>query len=476
MPKRARVVVLVLILAAVGYGVFRSTVGKPEEGPLTASGTIEAVELDLSPRISGRIVQLAVDEGAVVSKGQLVAVLSAPEVGARVEQAKGALANAQARLADLEKGTRQEQIESARARYEAARKSAEGNMAVYGTVAKAYAQSIELKANVATAEANVKSATDAQRAAQQQYELVKAGPRAEDIRLAKAAVDQAQAQYEAAQKDFQRVQELYSQGAVAKQQLDNATAARDAARAAVGQAQARLDAASAGSRPEEIRQAKARADQAGAQAAAAQTALRTARQIYRTKYEALQRLQAARTASNTAGAQAAAARSDLDLLIAGPTQDQIAAARAQVEQAKGALAEAQSNNSQIRVYAPMNGVVTVKYREIGEVVGASTPIVRIADLDRVWLRVYAPMTSIGGIKLGSQVEITTQAEENRTYSGRVASIKDEPEFTPKNVQTAEERVKLVYAVRIDIENKSHELKPGLPADATFPNTSAPAER
>jgi HlyD family secretion protein len=85
----------------------------------------------------------------------------------------------------------------------------------------------------------------------------------------------------------------------------------------------------------------------------------------------------------------------------------------------------------------------------------------------VWLRVYAPMTSIGKIVLGGQVSVTTQAAEGKTYVGRVASIKDEPEFTPKNVQTAEERVKLVYAVRIEIDNKSHELKPGLPADAVF---------
>ncbi len=129
MPKKARVVLLILVVA-IGFGVWRWRSGNGDSGALTASGTIEATELDLSPRIGGRILQISVDEGAKVTKGQVIATLSAPEVEARVAQAKGALAAAEARLADLEKGTRKEQIASGQARFEAARKSAESNMAV----------------------------------------------------------------------------------------------------------------------------------------------------------------------------------------------------------------------------------------------------------------------------------------------------------------------------------------------------------
>jgi RND family efflux transporter MFP subunit len=150
---------------------------------------------------------------------------------------------------------------------------------------------------------------------------------------------------------------------------------------------------------------------------------------------------------------------------AGTTRHTVDAARGQVQQAKGLLDQAKARLSQATVTAPDDGIVVGRLREVGEFVGPGTPIVRIANLDKVWLRVYAELPTLGKIKIGQPAQVTTDAYGSKKYSGTVAGISEEPEFTPKNVQTAEERVKLVYAIRIRLNNRSHELKPGMPAEA-----------
>lgn len=168
-----------------------------------------------------------------------------------------------------------------------------------------------------------------------------------------------------------------------------------------------------------------------------------------------------------AQAQTKAAKAELDLLLAGATEDTIKAARARVEQAAGVLMAAREELTYARITAPEDGVVTEKFRNKGELVSIGTPIVRIADLEDAWVRVYAPLSSLGLIQIGQPVKVTTDTYGNRVYRGTVMSVADDPEFTPKNVQTQEERVKLVYAVRVDVDNRSRTLKPGMPADAAI---------
>ena len=115
--------------------------------------------------------------------------------------------------------------------------------------------------------------------------------------------------------------------------------------------------------------------------------------------------------------------------------------------------------------APSNGVITVRQAELGEVVVPSTPVVTLADLDHIWLRAYIAETDLGRIRWGQEATVTTDTYPGKQYRGRVSFISSSAEFTPKSVQTYKERLTLVYRIKIDIDNPSHELKPGMPADA-----------
>lgn len=470
MPPTKRLIIasVVIILAIAGYVIVSGILGKQRPShSITVNGTVEAIEIDLSPRVAGRIAKITVDEGSRVRKGQIIAVLKASELDARVKSAKGAVDAARGKLDDLLKGTRSESIREARANYEQALANAVGAREITGTVREAYSKSTELKANLAVARTNYEASVQDYKASADQYALVKKGPRVEEIATLKAARDEIKARLENAEKDYSRYRQLYDRSAISAQQLDAARTARDAQKASLEAADARYRESLAGSRPEEIATARARLDQASARLTGAKKVLATASEAYKDRLDTLQRLETAETTANSTQAAVQAAKARLDLEINGATSDEIKNAEGQVEQAEGTLAEAKSNLQQAVIRAPENGVVISKFRELGEVVTPGTPIVRMANLDRVWLRCYAPLPTLGKIRVGQKASVTTDSYSGKSYAGTVASIKEEPEFTPKNVQTAEERVKLVYAIRVDLYNPQHEIKPGMPADAVI---------
>ena len=117
--------------------------------------------------------------------------------------------------------------------------------------------------------------------------------------------------------------------------------------------------------------------------------------------------------------------------------------------------------------APFDGVILVRQAELGEIAAPGTPVVTIADLDHVWLRAYINETDIARVRLGAGASVTTDTYPGKVYRGRVSFIASSAEFTPKTVETHAERVTLVYRIRIDIYNPTHELVPGLPADAAI---------
>jgi HlyD family secretion protein len=117
--------------------------------------------------------------------------------------------------------------------------------------------------------------------------------------------------------------------------------------------------------------------------------------------------------------------------------------------------------------APFAGVILVRQAELGEVTLPGTPVVTLADLDHVWLRAYVRETDLGRIHWGQTATIRTDSYRDRRYKGRISFISSQAEFTPKSVETHAERVTLVYRIRIDVDNEAHELKPGMPADATI---------
>lgn len=115
--------------------------------------------------------------------------------------------------------------------------------------------------------------------------------------------------------------------------------------------------------------------------------------------------------------------------------------------------------------SPLTGLVLSHNIESGEFVAAGTPIVTVGDLEHVWLRAYVDETDLGRIKVGQSAKVTTDTFPDKHYVGRVSFIASQAEFTPKSVQTQKERVKLVYRIKITINNPLMELKAGMPADA-----------
>ncbi len=144
-----------------------------------------------------------------------------------------------------------------------------------------------------------------------------------------------------------------------------------------------------------------------------------------------------------------------------------AAARAQLEQANATLKLALIVRDQATLRSPIAGVVLSKNVEVGTLVAVGTPVLTVADLSRVYLRVFIGEPDIGKVKLKQPVEVRVDAFPTRVFHGDVEEISNHAEFTPGNVQTREERVKLVFAVKVAIPNSDGDLKPGLPADAVI---------
>lgn len=466
--ERLRAVVLVLVILTAGAAAWRWWRARSTEPPnvVFASGTIEATEVDVSAKVSGRILKLLVDEGDTVQAGQVIALLDGKEIEAQVAQAQGAYEAAQARLAELLHGAREEEIRQAQANLAQAQAAAEGARRSLETVQEMFAKATELKAQLVNAQTAYEAAENAYKQAKAKLELVEAGTRSEQIEQARAAVEQAKAQALNARQDAERAESLYATGAISKQQLDAAIARRDSAQAALASAEAKLAELLAGARKEEREQARAAEAQARAQLEGARRNLQVIQELYTDRLPTKQQLELARTQYRTALEGVAAARARLDLLLAGAREETVQAARAQVEQARGALESAKAMTEYLTIRAPVSGRVILKIAEQGELVTPGMPVVRIANLQTVWLKVYVPEPNMR-VKLGDRAEVVVDAYPDKRFEGRVTEIADKPEFTPKNVQTKEERVKLVFGVKITLANPQGELKPGMPADATI---------
>jgi len=137
---------------------------------------------------------------------------------------------------------------------------------------------------------------------------------------------------------------------------------------------------------------------------------------------------------------------------------------AQLRQTRAALAASQDRLRDMVITAPVSGVVLRKNSEAGETVAAGAAVYSLGDLESPWIRVYVKEDKLGLVKLGQKAEVMTDSFPKKTYLGTVTMISSEAEFTPKNVQTREERVKLVFALKVSVENENGELKPGMPAD------------
>jgi membrane fusion protein YbhG len=246
------------------------------------------------------------------------------------------------------------------------------------------------------------------------------------------------------------------------------------------QAIAQLRLLQAGARAEDIRQAQAESESASADVRAAAAELEAAN-VDLQRFEALLQSNAgsrkqrddAATRRDVAAARLQAARDRtrataeaVAKLRAGSRAEEIAAAKARVQTVDAQIATLEKNVSDAELQAPVAGIVTAKLIDAGETVAPRMPIVVVTDLDHAWANVYVDEPIVPRLQLGQKLPIVTDAGQR--LEGKITFISPKAEFTPRNVQTSEERSKLVYRIKVTTDNRDGVLKPGMPIEAEIP--------
>jgi HlyD family secretion protein len=436
------IIVVILAIAAIGWYYFSRAATKVG-GAITASGTVEAVEVIVSPEISGRATEVLVSQGDAVVAGQpllklddtlLQAQRKLAEAGiisakAGLDTAHAALATAQlqyqqileaARLADAPARagafgspqpsqfnlpnwyfSKQEQIAAMQAEVEAARQGLDTEQQILQTLLNdpAYAGIFAAEQRIAQARAEFLTALDV---------LNQATASGADAGLR----DAAQAQYDSAKQELKDAQTAYD----------------DLLKTDQGQ---------------ELLKARGR--------------VRAAEVRYYDAQDRLARLHTGEDSGTVKIADAAVHQAEAV----------VAQAERAVTQTETQLDSIDAQIAKLTVYAPIDGTVLERNIEPGEIALAGSTALLIGNLNQLTITVYVPEDRYGDIRLGQKVEFTVDSFPGKTFSGSVSRIATQAEFTPRNVQTAEGRSTTVFAVEIAVDNPTADLKPGMPADVTF---------
>ncbi len=284
------------------------------------------------------------------------------------------------------------------------------------------------------------------------YERIRAGARAEEKRAALAAVEGAKARLDKlkigfreeekrtavseletatadlkhGQSEYERIGQLYRQGTVARADYDSAVAARDQARGRFHQSRAKVDMMNAGMRPEEIAEAKAELDRLQA------------------KYEEL---------------------------MAGSRIEDIALAKARVDEARAKYLENEIHLKEAMVRVPEDigkAVVEVIAIRAGDLVPANQPVVRVLKAEDLWVKIFVPETRLGLVKLNQPVEVTIDTFPGKIFQGKIIQVSSASEFTPRNVQSYEERRYQVFGVKIRVDDTQGVFHSGMAAEVRWP--------
>ena len=240
------------------------------------------------------------------------------------------------------------------------------------------------------------------------------------LQAAHARFPEAAAELERAKKDFERYRSLLAKGLIAPQQLDQARTMHESAKASEEVARKR------------IAQAEANLNLARTTAIAVELRKRELEQTRKQRREAVEASQAA---------------------------------KARVQSLQARKAEAQADLNDTRVVAPFDGTVLEKLVQQGQVVAAGTPLVTFVDLSKLYVKVYVPEKEIAKVRLGNSARVYVDAFPDRFFMATVSEVSQQAEFTPRDVHMKDERVKLVFAVKLALDNPQGFLKPGMPADA-----------
>jgi HlyD family secretion protein len=242
----------------------------------------------------------------------------------------------------------------------------------------------------------------------------------------------------------------------------------DQAQAQVGAQQQVVARLKAGSRPEEIRQARANADAARVDARNAESTYRRQQDLVARHFAAQQQADDARAAAESAAARLKAAEEALRLVVLGPREEDVAAAVATLHADQAALAIARRNLEDGSLYAPSDGVIENRVLQPGDMASPQKTVFTLALTQPLWVRAYVPEPDLGKLRIGEVAEVTTDSYPGKRYRAWVGFISPTAEFTPKSVETSEVRTALVYQVRVFVCAPHDELRLGMPATVEVP--------
>jgi HlyD family secretion protein len=457
MKQRIVPIVIVLIIigaAAGGYWYFSQNpaeltklqleLGLMSETEATgihsASGFIEAEEISTAAETGGRITRITVDEGDFVEAGQVLVELDTALLDAEMQQAEAKIATAKAQLAKIKAGIRPEEIAKAEAAVAVAEANAE---AAY----VAWQDAITLRDNPQELDMQVDAAKTTLKLAELK------------IQYATPLKDAMEALWGLGEQEWNTAQEgidvsaMFQGIKVFSKHIDFSEGEKQQASVAWNLAgtdmwQAWVDLNGAVSERDD-----------------AETALNDLLRLKNDPQEAQVKVAQAEAAYQATLAEVEVAQAQLDMLKAGPRSEQIAVAEAQVKQTEAALEALDVQRDEHTLAASIAGWVVEKVAHEGEMAVSGMTLLTLADLTNVTLTVYVPEPDIDTVSIGQQVDVSVDAFPGKTFTGHITYISDEAEFTPKNVQTKEERINTVFAVKIKLDNEGQYLKPGMPADA-----------
>jgi HlyD family secretion protein len=265
---------------------------------------------------------------------------------------------------------------------------------------------------------------------------------------------------------FQEGSQVKKDQLLAELTRSDLSAQRERDALAVQVAQSKLDDLVSGARTQEIKAAVANRNMAQINLDQAKLDLARTEALFQGGAISQQALEQAQANTNLKQNQLDAAQAALGLLEAGTRPAQINAAAAEVERNLAVLQATETMLADMALYSPIDGTVLSRNYEPGEYVAAGVSVATIADLSRLWIKVYIPTDDLPVVKLGQQVYFTVSGDPAR-YMGTVSQIASQGEFTPKTIQTKQERTNVVFAVKISVDNADQVLKPGMPADVVF---------
>jgi HlyD family secretion protein len=241
-------------------------------------------------------------------------------------------------------------------------------------------------------------------------------------------------------------------------------------RAGVRAAEAQLTLLRRGPRKQEIRRAEQMVEQARAALDNARTTYRRAQDLLARKVVPQSNVDNARAQVDVLQAQHNASQEALSVLRAGSRLEQLHMAEANLDQAEMLVRILEKKIADCTVTSPTAGRVVARFLEPGELAGTGTPIVRVADLSGVWIMIYVSETELGRVRVDGQAEIRVDSFPDKAFLGKVTYVSPQEEFTPKNIQTKDERVRMVFGVKVEAQNPDESLKPGMPADVVLLDT------